>query len=223
MALKEKIYGTLVVCFFFIGIHGGMSQRMHRYGFHEKDWLVEAQVPDSTFLEWKDDQLVVDSKAGTTIWFKSKLSGHYTIEYDRQFLFSDVHYPRLSDLNQFWAALSKTGLAPFGKNGSLEAYNGLVLYYMGFGGNSNSTTRFRRYDGSGNRILLKEFLDEKFLLQKDKLYHVKTEVNGPRTRVWIDDQLLFDYTDRTDIPAGYFGLRLTWSAQQVSHFTVTTF
>ena len=54
----------------------------------------------------------------------------------------------------------------------MKSANSLQLYYLGYGGNYNSTTRFRRYDGNEAGLqmkrmrpaILKEYKDQDNLL-----------------------------------------------------------
>jgi hypothetical protein len=56
---------------------------------------------------------------------------------------------QVSDLNVFWMATNRDGTEPMSpfRGGRFEAYNDLRTYYVGLGGNRNTTTRFRRYIG----------------------------------------------------------------------------
>ena len=61
-------------------------------------------------------------------------------------------YDRLSDLNCFWGADDPRHPDDFfarsaWRNGEFKNYNTLDLYYVGYGGNDNGTTRFREYRG----------------------------------------------------------------------------
>ncbi|WPJ98226.1 DUF6250 domain-containing protein [Coraliomargarita algicola] len=63
---------------------------------------------------------------------------------------------RISDINMFWMARdprSPNNLfdSSHSRDGSFSSYNLLETYYASIGGNDNTTTRFRRYDGLGNR------------------------------------------------------------------------
>ena len=85
-------------------------------------------------------------------------------------------YDRLSDLNCFWAANDpKYPDDLFARSqwrdGIFKNYNTLNLFYVGYGGNDNSTTRFRRYKGeyfgvADDKVkpLLKEYTDASHLL-----------------------------------------------------------
>ena len=56
-----------------------------------------------------------------------------------------------------------------------------TAYYLGYGGNHNSTTRFRRYDGDESGItnpkarpaILKEYTDAGHLRKPNHWYHIK--------------------------------------------------
>lgn len=183
-------------------------------------WAIELQDKAASSIKPYGDSLLIDSKAGATVWLKKKLSGNIVIEYDRKVLMNDsVLNKRLSDVNQFWMATDLGNKDPFHFSGRFADYDQLSLYYFGFGGNSNKTTRFRKYQ-NGNRTLLKEYKDKAHLLISDKTYHIKTAVVGNHVLVWIDGQLYFNYTDNKVLGEGYFGFRLTWSAQLISNFVV---
>jgi len=51
---------------------------------------------------------------------------------------------QVSDLNVFWMATNADGSAPASRNreGQFTAYKDLRTYYVGLGGNRNTTTRF---------------------------------------------------------------------------------
>ena len=80
------------------------------------------------------------------------MSGKVTIEYDACVVV-EAEGDRLSDLNCFWMASDPQYPDNIWKrekwrNGIFLNCYSLQLYYMGYGGNHNSTTRFRRYDGN---------------------------------------------------------------------------
>jgi rhamnogalacturonan endolyase len=87
------------------------------------------------------------------------------------------------------------------------------------GGNSNRTTRFRKYE-SGERKLLQEYTDAAHLLQANKVYHVAIVVKNGVTSYWVDGQCYFSYKDPAPLQQGYFGLRSTKSHQEITRFRV---
>ncbi len=108
----------------------------------------------------------------------------------------------------------------FTRNGVLESYDSLQLYYTGMGGNANRTTRFRKYEGNGERKLLQEFTDAAHMLQPNKVYHITIVVKNGVTSYWVDGECYFSYNDPSPLKEGYFGLRSTKSHQEVSQFRV---
>lgn len=80
------------------------------------------------------------------------MSGNVTIEYDACVAVEGKPDDRLSDLNCFWMAsdpkASDIWKRMNWRNGVFVNCYSLQLYYLGYGGNYNSTTRFRRYDGN---------------------------------------------------------------------------
>jgi rhamnogalacturonan endolyase len=86
------------------------------------------------------------------------------------------------------------------------------------GGNTNSTTRFRKYEGNGERTLLQEYTDASHLLKPNKNYHIKIEVLNGITSFWVDGICYFNYKDPSPLSEGYFGFRSTWSRQEISNF-----
>ncbi len=184
------------------------------------DWIVEMESAPDSSVAVKNNRLLLNTKAGVTVWYKKPLSGDYVISYKRGFILDKGINDRLSDLNQFWMARDPTQKNLFTRKGAFAEYDHLDLCYMGIGGNNNSTTRFRRYDGKGNRHLLKEYLDKNDLLIADHEYHIVTEVKEGFTRVWIDGKLLFDHKLDNPVNSGYFGFRSTYSHQYIKDFTI---
>jgi len=183
-------------------------------------WIVEmASAPNSSVYNQKGN-LVLDTKGGVTVWFNHLLTNNIRIEYDRKVVVAGGVNDRLSDLNQFWMALDPRNANLFTRSGVLESYDSLQLYYLGMGGNSNRTTRFRKYEGNGQRTLIQEFTDSTHLLQPNKIYHITIIVNNGTTSFWVDDKCYFTYNDPAALKEGYFGFRSTKSRQEVSRFRV---
>ncbi|WP_238430398.1 DUF6250 domain-containing protein [Chitinophaga agri] len=108
----------------------------------------------------------------------------------------------------------------FTRNGVFESYDSLSLYYVGMGGNTNTTTRFRKYEGNGQKILLQEYLDAAHLLTANQTYHVDIVVRDGVVTFSVDDIVYFSYNDPSPLQKGYFGFRSTWSRQEISNFSV---
>jgi rhamnogalacturonan endolyase len=183
-------------------------------------WIIEMAPQPSSSVYTHNANLVLDTKGGVTVWFNQLLTGNLRIEFDRKIVVAGGVNDRLSDCNQFWMAQDPRNKNLFTRNGVLESYDSLQLYYMGMGGNSNKTTRFRKYEGNGQRTLLQEYTDTTHLLQANKWYHFAIVVNKGSTSFWVNGQCYFTYHDAAPLQKGYFGFRSTKSHQEISSFRI---
>ncbi len=177
-------------------------------------WVAEIEAKPGSTVRTENGHLVLDTAGGVTVWLNRRLNGNFLIEYRRRIVLQGGANDRLSDLNQFWMATGAGGGSPLGRNGAFESYDALSLYYFGIGGNGNTSTRLRKY-GDGQRVLLQERLDAEHLLKPNHDYLVQTLVKDGRSTVYVDGQLLFEHRDESPLREGWFGLRSTWSRQQV--------
>jgi rhamnogalacturonan endolyase len=168
----------------------------------------------------RNNKLVLDTKGGVTTWFHQKLSGNLRIEYDREVIVAGGPNDRLSDFNQFWMATDPRNSHLFTRSGVLESYDSLSLYYIGMGGNTNKTTRFRKYQGNGQKPLLQEYTDSAHLLEANKVYHIIIIVKNNETSYWVNGQCYFLYSDTAILKEGYFGFRSTKSRQEISNVKI---
>lgn len=86
---------------------------------------------------------------------------------------------------------------------------------MGYGGNHNSTTRFRQYYGGGPslndsiaRPVIKEYTDPAHLLFPNQWYHIQIRVQKGITTYRINGEELFRLSIKRNEGDGHFGLRL---------------
>lgn len=207
-----------------ISVGFGAETPLFQDGFTQGlgQWVVEQQPGGSVTAA--DGKLVIADAAGCTVWFREPLSAPVTIRYKAKLSSA----ARVSDLNCFWMAsdparpddLFGPGHA---RTGKFATYDSLRTYYTGYGGNHNSTTRFRRYDGSGARPLLPEHerTTEEYLLKPDHVYEI-TLVAGADGRVQFirDGEVVFDWTDPEPLQRGWFGFRTVWSRIEITDFQV---
>lgn len=188
-------------------------------------WHAEIEPVGNSEVHTENGKLILNTAGGVTVWFKPKLEGNIRIEYDWTVLVDSGRNDRLSDLNQFWMASDPRDANLFNRNGhsrngKFESYDSLLLYYVGFGGNSNTTTRFRKYRGDGTKPLLKEYLDAGYLLRANHKYHIVITVLNGRTIFSVDGEVLFDYSDPDGLREGWFGFRSTGARHGVGGFKV---
>jgi len=185
-----------------------------------KNWVVETPASPYSAVGIEHGKLVIDVDQGATVWFSQKLTGNLLIEYHRKVLVDHGHNDRLSDLNQFWMATDPRQDTLFTRSGNFSEYDSLKLYYAGIGGNSNSTTRFRKYLGNGERTLLFDLQDKPHLLLPNKTYLIQLVVCRGCTRVFVDNELYFSFEDEEPLRDGYFGFRTVQSHQEIDDFKV---
>lgn len=113
------------------------------------------------------------------------------------------------------------------RNGEFKNYNTLDLYYVGYGGNDNGTTRFREYHGEYYGVddakikpILKEYTDAAHLLKPNHWYEVKIRVENGATTYAMDGEELFSLPVADGKGDGYFALRLWQNHVRFADFQV---
>jgi Domain of unknown function (DUF6250) len=188
-------------------------------------WHVEAERGGTVVA--KDGVLTIDVPAGVSVWFRQKLSGPVQIDFDALAVRAGGPNDRVSDLNCFWMASDARNEADFfavKRNGQFADYNQLKCYYVGLGGNANTTTRFRRYIGSAStRPLLPEhdLRAPEHLLVPNVTQHIRLIADGPRIAYQRDGITLFEFIDAEPYTSGYFAFRTVTSHLRISHFRVS--
>ncbi|HVT72628.1 MAG TPA: DUF6250 domain-containing protein [Lacunisphaera sp.] len=185
-------------------------------------WSVEQQPGGSVVAE--NGHLVINDAGGCTVWFRAPLDAPVIITYTATVSAAS----RVSDLNCFWMASDPARpdalLGPGReRDGSFASYDGLRLYYVGYGGNNNTTTRFRRYDGTGARPLLPEhdLTARPVLLQPDHAYRIALVATADgHVQFARDGEVIFDWHDPAPLQRGWFGFRTVHSWIEISDFEV---
>ena len=208
--------------------HSASPTPLHRDDFTGdlQQWVVEQMPGGSVRLD--GGALVIEDAAGCTVWFREKLTAPVVVSWETTFVEAGGPRDRVSDLNCFWMATDPQRpdlLAPgHGRTGRFATYDSLRTYYVGYGGNTNSTTRFRRYDGSGARPLLPEHerTAPAYLLRGGVPFRIRVEAHRDGTvRYWRNDELVFEWKDDQPLTEGWFGFRTVQSHQRIRNFVVT--
>ena len=195
-----------------------------------KFWQVESESPEYK-VSFKGDTCEILSPKGLTLWRKEKIQQEMTVEYDACVADEGKTGDRLSDMNAFWLASDPHAkdiwTRAAWRSGIFTRCYTLQMYYLGYGGNYNSTTRFRRYNGDEAGVddatkrpaILKEYTDKDHLLKANHWYHVKIEstITG-HTRFYIDGECIVDYLDPQPLENGWFGFRTTLSRTRITNF-----
>ncbi|MFA6872505.1 MAG: DUF6250 domain-containing protein [Bacteroidaceae bacterium] len=195
-----------------------------------KYWKIESGSAQYQ-THFQHDTLEITAPKGLTMWYKEKLKGDVVIEYDACIVEKDAK-DRLSDLNCFWMMSDPNNKTIWAKekwrNGIFNNYYSLQGYYMGYGGNNNSTTRFRRYDGNYNLFettqkrpeIITEYTDSTHLLKANRWYHIRLEAISGQVTYTINGKRLVDYRDPERFQEGWFGFRTTEAKARFANFKI---
>ena len=189
-------------------------------------WSIEAEP--GARVTARNGILDIDAADGVTLWYRRPLTGPVAIDYDVMAVRAGGRNDAVSDVNAFWMARDPE--VPGGsvlaqpRDGRFASYDRLQTYYVGIGGNRNTTTRMRRYVGrAGDRPLLPEHDrgDRAAMLVPCRWTHIRLIANGIEVAVERDGRRLFTMRDAAPYRHGWFGLRTTRSHLRVRNVRIT--
>lgn len=174
--------------------------------------------------------MVIDVDEGCTVWFNEKLKAPLRIEYKATVVDQRGENDLVTDLNCFWMAIDPRCpddilLCTDQRSGNFGDYHTLRTYYVGYGGHYNSKTRFRRYDGTGERPLLPEhdLNNPEFLIKPNQPVKITLIVDGNQVKYLRDGEVVFDFYDPDPYQEGWFAFRTVHNHLQIEDFEVFTF
>ena len=216
MNLKSGL--GLAVIFFGVAVAGNGAEA-------KPEWKIE-QVAPGTATQ-RGGELVIQDTGGCTAWWSERLVAPVEISYEVTVVMAGGKTDRVSDLNCFWMAQDpRSAAAPFApgqaRTGKFSDYDSLLTYYVGFGGNNNKTTRFRRYDGTPERPLLPEhdLSGKKFLLEGNRTYRIRLVARDGMAEYYRDGEKIFSFTDPAPLTAGWFAIRTVRSHLVVKNLKI---
>lgn len=201
---------------------------LHRDDFRHGlgQWRIEAT--GDARVHAQSGVLDIESPAGLTLWFLPELTGPIAIDYDVRAVSAGGLHDDVSDVNAFWmatdSAMSGGSVLQKRRGGVFEDYDVLRTYYVGIGGNRNTTTRMRRYIGkAGQRPLLPEHdrHGKADMLEPNRWFRLRLIADGQRIAVERDGATLFNMTDDAPYRHGHFGVRTTQSHIQLRNFSIS--
>jgi len=187
-------------------------------------WHIEAEKPGR--ISAAGGVLDIEVPAGVTLWFKPRLEGNIRIEFEATAVSEGGPNDQVSDLNVFWMANNADGKQPVfarERSGRFAEYNDLLTYYVGLGGNRNTTSRFRRYIGDPvNRPLRPEhdLTAADALLVPNRSQTITLVANGHTIEYRRDGKRLFLLDDPAPYVNGWFALRTTFSHLRIRKLRV---
>jgi hypothetical protein len=187
-------------------------------------WVLESEEPARVVA--REGVLDIDAPAGATLWFRDELTGPVEIEFAATAVSAGGPNDQVSDLNVFWMAHEREGRNPpyvALRGGRFALYDHLLTYYVGLGGNRNTTTRFRRYVGMpGNRPLLPghDLSGPSVLLAPNQRQTITLIADGRHIEYRRDGRPLFVFEDDAPYTHGWFALRTTFSHLRIENLRV---
>jgi hypothetical protein len=199
---------------------------LHMDTFDElSNWTVE-QMPDGT-TQIIDGKMEIDDSKGCTVWFKHKMESPVLIEYEVKMINAGGPNDNARDLNCFWMALDTKYPTDIFKStertGQFRTYDYLRLYYVGYGGHRNTQTRFRKYNGLGEKPLLPQhdLSRSEYMIPPNQTMKIQIVTLGNRTQYIRDREVIFDFKDEQPYQEGWFAFRTVSNHMTVDNFKVT--
>ena len=188
-------------------------------------WRIEAESPDAR-VRFERGVIDIDTPKGLSLWFARPLTGPVAIRFHAMAVSAGGINDTVSDLNAFWMATNTDGgdVLATSRSGAFAEYDTLKTYYVGIGGNRNTTTRFRRYIGKpGDRPIRPEHDrgDAPDMLVPGRWTHIALIADGRRIVVERDGRTLFTLDDPAPYTRGHFALRTTWSHLRIRNVRIT--
>jgi hypothetical protein len=190
-------------------------------------WRAETADPFSLTGSVSGGVLDIDVKEGFTLWNTRSFSGNVMFEYTVTVPDKGGSHNRVSDLNCFWMATDPAHPGDFFKRatwrkGVFANYYSLNLYYVGYGGHTNTKTRFRKYNGIGDPLpaIIKEYSDAQHLITPNKKNVIRIACTGQTVAYYFNGEKLFELNDNNAYRSGYFGFRTTDNHMRIEDFRV---
>lgn len=203
-----------------------VGEELVRDDFHSGLALWRTELAEGGTVAASDGVLEIDVPGGCSVWLAQTLEGPVLISYEATAVAAGGPNDRVSDLNCFWMAddaRSPGALFATPRTGVFADYDQLRCYYVGYGGNANTTTRFRRYIGErGNRPLLPEhdLAGAENLLVPNAPQRIQIVAAGSVIAFHHNGRRLFTYDDPAPYTRGGFAFRTVKSHLRIREFRV---
>lgn len=191
-------------------------------GTGESAWRIEDETGASV-RHLPDGTIDISTQAGLSLWYGKPIEGPAAIEFEAMAVSEGGPNDHVSDLNAFWMATDADGSEPRPRSGAFAEYDDLRTYYVGIGGNRNTTTRFRRYIGApGDRPLLSQhdLRGAPDLLVPNRWTRIRLIADGPVIAVERDGRRIFSLDDDRPYTRGWFAIRTTKSHLRIRNLRV---
>lgn len=207
-------------------------------------WRLEAESAAAQVHGAAPGLLDIRTPAGLSLWWQQPLQGDHALRFEARALpapdSAGALAGRVSDLNLFWNATEADGQAPRPRDGRFASLDTLRAYYLGYGANSNRSTRVRAYDGQGGRTVLAGWADPPEAGPDDRrgrltaatrlvpgqwlavelVSHAPRPGSAAHGHVAVGGQRLHTFSQPQPLLGGWFALRTTASRLQVRGFHI---
>ncbi len=194
------------------------------------EWRIETEDPAARVTFAPGGAIDIDTAKGLTLWYARPLTGPVRIAFTATAVAAGGPNDQVSDLNAFWMArdpaVADGSVFAAKRSGKFEDYDTLATYYVGIGGNRNTTTRMRRYTARpGDRPLLPEHdrTDAAALLVANRWTRITLIARDGEVAVERDGARLFTMADPQPYRSGWFGIRTTQSHLRIRRLRITPF
>ena len=182
------------------------------------NWVVEGRAPS-----WGPNEIVL--RHTSVVWHKTVFESPFVMEFETTPLPAPEKFTAgVTDSIWFWLASDPRHPDDFfaetaarSANPSLYSYLSLRFYWVDFGGNNNTTSRFRY---NPLRQLIRQFTDSPRLLAKGRTYKIKVVANGPHQEYWCDGKRQAYFYDDDPPRSGHIGFRAFVADHRISKLTV---
>ena len=182
------------------------------------DWVVEGREPT-----WGTNEIVLHHTS--VVWYKHPFESPFVMEFETTPLQAPPKFTAgVSDSIWFWLASDPRHPDDFfaetaarNANPSLRSYLPLRFYWIDFGGNNNTTTRFRY---NPLRQLIRQFSDAPRLLEKGRTYKIMIVANGPHQEYWCDGKRWAYFYDDDPPRSGHIGFRAFVADHRISNLRI---
>jgi rhamnogalacturonan endolyase len=207
-----------------------ITDKLYEEKFDRPDtshWVVEAEGDFRLADHITGGSLDIDFAKGITIWNTTRFKNNVLFEFEATVVNKGGRNDRISDLNCFWMATDPAFPDNFferssWRKGIFYNYYSLNLYYVGYGGNENTTTRFRKYNGIADPqpAIIQEYTDTTHLIVPNVKHLIQVVCLDSTVSYFFNGERLFQRHEKQPLQEGYFGFRTVNNHMKIDRFTV---
>ena len=188
-------------------------------------WHIEAEQPGR--ISAANGVLDIDVPAGVTLWFKPRLEGPLTIEFEATAVDEGGPNDKVSDLNVFWMANNTDGRQPVfarARSGAVRRVQrsaDVLRRPRRQSQHDDALSPLHRRPGAPAACALATTLrTTQYMLVPNKPQTIRLVANGKVIEYWRDGTRIFHMEDAAPYENGWFALRTTFSHLRIEHLRI---